>query len=64
MERGFMMLIHSVIIGLLFYLIMIFFLRQNAAVAEDRSILMAAGVLIYMILFGHGMPKMINKNIW
>jgi hypothetical protein len=64
MERGLMMLIHSIIIGIILYLIMIFLLKQNATVAEDRSILMGAGVLIYMILFGHGMPKVINKNIF
>ena len=63
MERGLSMLLHSLIIGLLLYFFMVFALGQNSAVAENRSILIAALVLIYMILFGHGLPKFINKNI-
>lgn len=58
MERGLMMLLHAVIIGLILYLIMLFGLKQTQSVAENRSILMGAIVLIYMILFGHGLPKM------
>jgi len=53
-----MMLLHSVIIGLILYLIMLFGLKQTAEVAESRSLLIAAVVLIYMLLFGHGLPKM------
>jgi hypothetical protein len=63
MESGLMMVMHSVIIGILLYLFMIFILGQKQAVAENRSILIAAIVLIYMILYGHGLPMMINKNI-
>lgn len=58
MERGLMMLLHAVIIGLILYLIMLFGFKQTQSVAENRSILMGAIVLIYMILFGHGLPKM------
>ena len=58
MESHWMMLIHSVIIGLILYLIMLFGLKQPAEVAETRSLLIAAVALIYMILFGHGLPKM------
>jgi hypothetical protein len=42
---------------------MVFALGQNSIVAENRSILIAAVILIYMILFGHGLPKSINNNI-
>ena len=59
-----MMLMHSVIIGILLYLFMIFALGQNQVVAENRSILLAAFVLAYMILFGHGMPTTINKGLF
>jgi len=38
-------------------------LKQQANVAENRSILIAAAVLIYMVLFGHGMPKKLNKYL-
>jgi len=58
------MLMHSVIIGFLLYLFMIFILGQKQSVAENRSILLAALILIYMILFGHGLPTAINKNLF
>lgn len=61
MERGLMMLLHSVIIGMLLYVVMVFLLKQKSCVAENRSILIASIVLIYMILFGHGLPTKINK---
>jgi hypothetical protein len=63
MESGSMMLVHSVIIGAVLYVIMRFLLNQESRVAEDRSILLAAVALIYMVLFGHGLPGAINKNI-
>jgi hypothetical protein len=63
MESGRMMVLHSLLIGVVLYFGMIFGLKQNPVVAENRSILIAAIVLIYMILFGHGLPTTINKNI-
>jgi len=59
-----MMLLHSVIISILLYLFMIYVLGQNKNVAENRSILLAAVILIYMIVFGHGLPTSINKNLF
>ena len=64
MESGRMMVLHSLIIGVLLYLFMIFILGQNKIVAENRSILLAAFILIYMILFGHGLPTSINKQLF
>lgn len=63
MERGLMMLLHSVVIGIILYFIMIFGLGQQQMVAENRSILIASGVLIYMILFGHGLPLQVNRFV-
>ena len=63
MESGRMMLLHSVIIGILLYLFMIYILGQRQTIAENRSILLAGLVLVYMILFGHGLPTSINKNL-
>jgi hypothetical protein len=40
-----------------------FALGQSVAVAEDRSVLLGAIVLIYMVLFGHGLPGTVNRNI-
>jgi len=64
MEAGRMMVLHSVIIGVLLYLFMIYILGQKQVVAENRSILLAALILVYMILFGHGLPTSMNKNLF
>ena len=63
MEGGLMMVLHSLIIGIVLYFAMVFGLGQQPKVAENRSILIASFVLIYMILFGHGLPTKLNKNI-
>ncbi len=63
MERGLTMVLHSVIIGLALYVFMLYGLGQQPIVAENRSILIASCVLIYMILFGHGLPVKLNKYI-
>lgn len=64
MYNGRMMIVHALIIGFLLYLFMIFILGQPQMVAENRSILLAALVLVYMMLFGHGLPTSMNKNIF
>ena len=56
-----MMMLHSIIIGIILYVFMIIVLGQKTGVAERRSILIASVVLIYMILFGHGMPVKLNN---
>jgi hypothetical protein len=58
------MLLHSAVIGVVLYLVMIFVLKQKQEVAENRSIILAALILIYMIVFGHGPPTSINKNLF
>lgn len=63
MERGLVMLLHSIIIGLILFVLMRFALGQSAAAAEDRSVLLGAVVLVYMVLFGHRLPGAINRNL-
>lgn len=63
MESGLTMVMHSAIITVILYFIMKEFLKQSSEVAEDRSILIGSIILVYMILFGHGFPNNINKNI-
>ena len=63
MENGFTMLFHSIIIGFVLYIFMIYILGQSQFVAGNRSILISAFLLIYMIMFGHGLPGKINKNL-
>ena len=62
-ERGAIMLAHSAMIGIVIYMMMRFLFNQPSLVAEDRSIVIASFVLIYMVMFGHGMPNQLNKNL-
>jgi TRAP-type C4-dicarboxylate transport system permease small subunit len=62
-ERGVVMLAHSAMIGIAIYLMMRYVFNQPALVAEDRSIVIGAFVLIYMVMFGHGMPAQMNRNL-
>ena len=62
-ENGLMMVLHSVAIGVIIYIVLFYVLKQRQVVAENRSILIAAVAVIYMVLFGHGMPTSINKNL-
>lgn len=64
METSRMMLLHSVIIGILAYCFMNYILGQPRQLAETRSILLGALALVYMILFGHGLPTSINKTLF
>jgi len=64
MERGRTMLLHSLVVGILLYLFMVYVLGQSSGMAENRSILLAAVVLIYMILFGHRLPFSLNRSLF
>jgi len=54
-------LFHSIIITIILYIIMKFGLHQSNKMSLNRSILIGALALIYMIMFGHGLPTHINK---
>ena len=57
------MVFHALVISVILYVIMKYLLKQGNSKAIDRSVLIGALVLAYMVLFGHGMPKRINSNI-
>jgi len=61
MESPLTHLFHAFIITILLYILMKFGLKQSQNMALNRSILVGAAALIYMILFGHGMPTHVNK---
>ena len=63
MENAFTMFLHSAIITIILYFIMVIVLRQRRDIALDRSILIGAITLLYMIVFGHGLPRKINPNL-
>ena len=54
-------LFHAFIITLILYVLMKFLLKQSQTMALNRSILIGALALVYMILFGHGLPTHINR---
>jgi len=62
MENALTMLWHAVLIGVALYVVMYFLLKQRQTLATDRSILLAAVALVYMILFGHGLPSARSLN--
>jgi hypothetical protein len=64
MESGLTMLLHSVIIGLILYFFMVYVLGQRQPVAENRTMVLSALILIYMVVFGHGLPNKINKDLF
>lgn len=64
MERGLTMLLHSTVIGIILYIFMVYVLGQKQNVAENRTLLISAVLLGYMIVFGHGLPTTINKNLF
>ena len=59
-----MMFLHAVVIGVVLYVLMTVVLGQTPIVAENRSVLLAAAALVYMMLFGHGLPVSINRNLF
>jgi putative effector of murein hydrolase len=61
MDTALSHLFHSLVITVILYIIMKFFLKQSESMSLNRSILIGALALIYMILFGHGLPTHINK---
>ncbi len=60
MENHWIMGLHSLIIGIIIYIVMVFALGQQTVIAERRSMLMASLVFIYMILFSHRLPLRLN----
>jgi hypothetical protein len=63
-ERGLMMLLHSAIISVIIFLAMRYALKKDIKNSENTSLLLGSIVLIYMLLFGHGLPNKINKNLF
>jgi len=61
MEGPLSHLVHSFFITIILYLIMLIGLQQSSTKALNRSLLIGAVFLIYMILFGHRLPTHINN---
>jgi len=63
-ERGIMHLLHSAVIGVVLYLILLYVVKQSPSKAENMSVLVGGLALVYMVLFGHGLPTKINANLY
>ena len=57
MESALMMVLHSIIIGGVIYFLMTTFKKLEPDASQTFSVLIAAVVLIYMIVFGHNLPS-------
>jgi hypothetical protein len=64
MGKAVMMVLHSLLISLVAYAVMVYALGQKQVVAESRSVLLYGILIVYMVMFGHGMPKAINKDLF
>jgi hypothetical protein len=64
MESATTMLMHSIVIGLMLYTVMVYLMNVSRTVAEDKSVFIACIALIYMLMFGHGLPTKINPNLF
>jgi len=64
MESGFSHVIHTLVMSIVFYVILVYVLKQSRDSSIDKSILLGTILLMYMILFGHHLPTNgINPNI-
>lgn len=54
-------LFHAIIVTIILYVVMKFVLKQSQTMALNRSMIIGAAALIYMILFGHGLPFHIKR---
>jgi putative effector of murein hydrolase len=61
MESSLYHLFHAFVITIVLYLLMKFALKQSTTMSLNRSLLVGAVSLIYMILFGHGLPTHLNR---
>ena len=63
-ERGLMHLLHSVVIGVVLYLVLVYGLKWGAGKSENMSVFVGGLALVYMVMFGHGLPTKINSNLF
>lgn len=61
MEGPLTHIFHAFVITVILYMLMRFGLGQSQTMALNRSILIGAFAVIYMILFGHGLPTHVNR---
>jgi len=63
-EGPLIMVVHSIVISIILYLLMVYVLKQNYVVAEARSVFLGGLILCYMVMFGHNLPTRVNKLLF
>lgn len=61
MDHPLVHLLHASILAIILFILMRFVLGQSKHMALNRSILIGALAVIYMILFGHRLPTRMNN---
>ena len=64
MESTLTHLMHGAVITAVLYFIMSKLLKQSENVAVTRSVVLGLLITLYMVVFGHGMPKKINEALY
>jgi len=58
------MMFHALLIIIALYVFMCCVLGQSTRVAEARSVALGGVALVYMVLYGHGLPGRVNPNVF
>ena len=64
MERGLTHVVHSLGLGIIAYVILVYVVKDAPKKAEDRSVLIGGLALLYMVIFGHKLPGKVNNNLF
>jgi hypothetical protein len=63
-ESSLTMILHSVVIGILLFLVLFYGVKHPREKSIDKSVFLASIALAYMVMFGHELPsKNINQNL-
>jgi hypothetical protein len=64
MEKAHMLVLHASVIGITTHLFLHYVLGDEYELSASRSVLLAALILVYMVLFGCKIPTALNKNLF
>jgi hypothetical protein len=63
-ESSLTMVLHAVVIGIVVFIALVYGVKHPKDKSVDKSVLLAAIALAYMVVFGHNMPSRdINTNL-
>ena len=56
--------LYSLMIGLIVFVVMKYFLKKDIKNCQNTSTIIGSLVVIYIVLFGLGLPTEVNRNIF